>query len=185
MEKVVLTIGESRPKTWKPLASLIMLVEGSDASHFFVSWRCTNLDVRKVGEARGSGGRLISNNEFKRTNRVVRGHQYEVSEETLFKVEKFLWENLKGYAYKQIIGILWMRIVGLLGIKISNPFRDGARSMVCTEVVLRVIEIIKGIDLPEEDFGIVETQKFNIKHRDNEISKDKLERINRKKQFPH
>lgn len=181
MSKIILTIGESKPHKWKPVSWLIMLIEGTDHSHSFVSWRDPRLDVRKVAEARGSGGRIISNHEFKRCNHVVRGHHYYVTQEQIDKIEKFIWDNLKGYSRKQIVGILLMRLAKIFGHKIHNPFGDGHKSMICVELSANVIAIAKDLKLNIEDIGMIEAHKLNLKHRDGEISKEVLSRINSKK----
>ena len=56
-EKYTVSIGFSRRKKFAILSELIRLVEGTDFSHTFVSWKCTNIDRRKVYEAVGGGSR--------------------------------------------------------------------------------------------------------------------------------
>lgn len=181
MSKIILTIGESKPHSWKPFSWLIMLIEGTDHSHSFVSWRDPRLDVRKVAEARGSGGRIVSNHEFKRSNNVVRGHHYFVSQDQIDVIEKFIWDNLKGYGYKQVVGIFLMRIAKIFRLKIHNPFGDGLKSMICVELSANVMAIAKDLKLNIEDLGMKEAHKLNLKHRDGVISQDILKRINSKK----
>lgn len=181
METVTLTIGESRPKKWKPMSFLIMLIEGVDHSHSFVSWEDPRLEVRKVAEARGSGGRIISNFEFKRTNHVVRCHQYNIPMDRVESIEKFIWNNLKGYSFKQVIGIFIIRIAKVFGKKIHNPFSDGNKSMICVELSANVIKIARDLDIEIEDLGMVETHELNIRYRDSEMPQDIIDRINGKK----
>ena len=179
-ELIELSIGESRPHGWKPLSFLIMLIEGTDHSHSFVSWKDPKLKVRKVAEAKRSGGRLCSNFEFKRLNEVVRIHKYYVSQKQIYEIEKFIWVNLRGYAFKQLIGICLMRIAMLFGFRISNPFRDGNNSMICVELSSNVISMAKGLDMAVEDIGMKEASALNTKYRDSFATQDEIARINRK-----
>ena len=82
-QRYVVSIGFSRPKKWKPFAWLIMLVEKTKYSHTFVSWKCTNINERKVFEAVGSGVRIISNHRFKEKALVVEIYHFEVPVETI------------------------------------------------------------------------------------------------------
>lgn len=178
---IKLTIGESRPKKWKPLSWLIMLVERTDHSHAFVSWKDEKIGVRKVAEARGSGGRICSNFEFKRVNEVINCHYYYVPQEKIDEIEKFIWVNLRGYAFKQLIGIALMRIAMIFGIRIHNIFGDGNKSMICVELSSNVLAIAKDLKLHIEDIGMKEAHELNLKHRDGFASQDKIDQINKKK----
>lgn len=176
-----LSIGESKPKKWKPLASLIMLIEGTDHSHSFVSYKDSRLPkVRYVAEARGSGFRVISNHHFKRENHVVRIFQYEVDQITLDEIHMEIHLLLaKPYSYKQLIGLLIMRIAKMFTIRIPNPFKDGKFSLICVEASARALfKAIKRI-LPStiEDYGLKEMHGLNLKHG-KQVSKEILARIN-------
>jgi hypothetical protein len=65
------SVGFSKPKKFKPLAFLIMLVGGTKYSHTFNTWKCTEISRRKVFEAVGSGIRIISNVTFKEQDRML------------------------------------------------------------------------------------------------------------------
>lgn len=181
MEPITLSIGESRPKKWKLFAWLIQLVEGVDHSHIFVSWKDKELGVRKVAEARGAGGRMISNHRFKDQNHVVMIYQYQIQPDKLEELEKWLWEVLGPYGHKHIFGLLLMRVVSGLGFKkqAKNPFKDGTYSQICCELGARAIEKATGFDLPGdvEDYGLQEFQKLNRRYG-KKVTQEKLNRIN-------
>lgn len=164
-EEVFLYIGESRPKRWKPVAWLIMLVEGTDHSHSFICWKDKRVQVTKYAEAIDSGGRITSEKRFLKKNHIVRAYEYSVSTEKMLELERWLWQSLGPYSKKHILGLLWMRIVSALGFKkeAKNPFKDGEYSQVCIELTARALQKIEGVDLPGEieDYGLLQMQDFN------------------------
>jgi hypothetical protein len=188
-EKYIISIGCSRPKDWKPLAEAIMLAEGTNFSHVFVSWKCTNIGRRKVYEAVGSGSRKISNERFKEKAHVVEIYQFEVSLEDLFKVDRFTHDQAgTPYGYKHLVGLTLMRIKGFLyrimGLsrKAHNPFKDGDYSQICVEAGALVIQLAKNLKLPGniEDYGLKEFYEFAKKHG-KKVPQEKIDRINKVK----
>lgn len=181
-----ITIGFSRPKKWKPLAQLIKLIEGTSYSHVFVTWKCTNIDRRKVFEAVGSGIRILSNVNFKKHAEVVELYHFYVDDETLFKIEQQAHDMTgKPYGYKAIIGLGIMRLFNFfnrlfrLKGKQHNPFKDGDYSQVCVEAGGMVLSKI--IELPHnfEDFGLQEFHDLVEKHGE-KVPQESIDRINGK-----
>jgi hypothetical protein len=182
-----ISIGFSRPKKWKPLAWLIQKAEGSEYSHVFVTWHCTNIDRRKVFEAVGSGIRILSNTNFKKNAHIVELYQFEVEDATLFKIEQEAHDMTgKPYGYKALLGLAIMRVFnffnrvfGLKG-KQHNPFKDGNYSQVCVEAGGMVLDKIVDLPLEFEDFGLKE---FNdvVKSHGKRVSQRKVNKINRRK----
>ena len=126
--KTIVSIGESKPKKFKIMSALIKLVERTDHTHSFASWKDPRTSIRAVGEARGSGCRVVTNHHFKHENEVVRIYQYEMTNDQLLRFEKFIWERLgRPYAFKQLVGLLLMR----LKLTKNNIFRDGDFSQIC------------------------------------------------------
>lgn len=178
---VTLSIGESKPKSVKLFAELIKLVERTDHTHSFVSWKDTRLVIRKVAEAKGGGCRILTNSQFKNDAQVVRIYQYKISKENLMLAEKFLWDQLaKPYGFKHILGLLLMRACFLK----SNPFKDGDYSQICVELSVKMICLALGIKIPDnvENWGLREAQMFNKKNADEGLceiaSQEKIDRIN-------
>ena len=185
-EKYIISIGCSRPKDWKPLAEAIMLAEGTNFSHVFVSWKCTNIDRRKVYEAVGSGSRKISNERFKEKAHVVEIYQFEVGLEDLFKIDQMTHDEAgTPYGYLHLVGLALMRVKAWfyrrLGLKrkASNPFKDGKFSQICVEAGAYVIELSKKNELPGdiEDYGLKEFYDF-VKAYGTPVSQEKIDKIN-------
>lgn len=185
-EKFIISIGFSRRKKFAILSKLIQLVEGTEYSHTFVSWKCTNINRRKVYEAVGSGSRKISNRKFKEKALVTDIFQFEVSCDDLFKVDQRTHDEAgTPYGYKHLIGMGLMRIKNVWnkifrnGKKASNPFKDGHYSQICVEAGAYVVELAKKMDMPGdiEDYGLSEFYDFVAKHG-KKAPQEKIDRIN-------
>lgn len=178
---ITLSIGESRPKSWKPMAQAIKLVEGTDHTHSFASYKDPRTGIRIVAEARGGGCRVVTNHHFKDENHVVRIFQYKITEEQLLAYEHYIWEQLgRPYAHKQLAGLLLMRS----GITAGNPFKDGDFSQICVELSGKGIAHALGIELPSgiEDWGLREMHAYNQYmysiNKCDLVTPEKLRRIN-------
>lgn len=182
---MILSVGESRPKKFKIGASVIKAVEGTDHTHSFVSWRDENLGIRKVAEARGGGGRIVINTQFREENYIVRVFQYEIDPIKLKELEIWIWENLRPYGYKHNLGLGIMRIQNFYyelfnSMKTGkNPFKDGLYSQICVEMTARAIALATGLALPGnvEDYGLREMHTFNYEMYRNkrcELASDEL-----------
>ena len=185
-EKYIISVGFSRRKDSNLISKLIQLVEGTHYSHTFVSWKCANIDRRKVYEAVGSGSRKISNVTFKKCSYVTDIFQFEVTCDDLFKVDQFTHDEAgTPYGYKHLLGLLCMRVKNcfyrVLGLKkkAKNPFKDGHYSQICVEAGAYVIELAEGIKAPGdiEDYGLVEFFDFVSKYGKS-VPQEKLDRIN-------
>ena len=169
---MILSVGESRPKHFKLGAWAIRKFEKIDHSHSFTSFRDPRLDIRKVGEARGSGGRLITNQQFRSENEVVRIFQYEVTQETLDLIEKWLWDHLRPYSRKHLLGLLIMRIENSIyrlfdrDKLAKNRFKDGLYSLICIEMTAYATALATGQNVPNniEDFGLREFHQLNYEN---------------------
>ena len=54
------------------------------------------------------------------------------------------------YGLKQALGIAWVRINKLLGKLIQNPFADGRKSWICSELVAAILVDVVKEDLTED-----------------------------------
>lgn len=171
-ERYVISIGFSKRKNFNLISKSISWVEGSEFSHTFVSWRCTNIDRRKVYEAVGSGSRKISNVRFKEKAEVTHIFHFEVSANDLFLIDQFTHDQAgTPYGYKHLVGIGIMRIKNMFyrlsgsDKKAKNPFKDGQYSQICVESGALVMELA-GKKLPGnmEDYGLKEFFDFVKKH---------------------
>jgi hypothetical protein len=184
-------VGESRPHHNKIGASIIMAAEGIDHSHLYVSWK-DHLGLRWVAEARGGGVQVLSNVEFKLTNKIVNVYKYSLPDLGQAAAIKWIWENLPAhYGYKQIYGLSEMRALNMIARqagstkRFSNRFRDGEFSQICCEFAIRAI--CHGLSMPVpkdvECWGLRETRQFNLLHG-TMVGPDEIFRINQPRPMP-
>jgi len=181
-----LSILKTKPKSFKPLAWLIMKIEGTDFSHVAISYKDDSMGVRYVAEARASGIRILSNTQFKEDNYITSGSHYECSDERLIEVHKYIYNQLaKNYGKKHLLGLGIMRLKLLIckiikcDKKPGNPFKDGSHSQICCELGLNVIKLVKDVVLPVdiEDCGLKEFNRIDLKHG-TPIPQEKIDKIN-------
>jgi hypothetical protein len=182
-----ISIGFSKPKTWKPLARLIQIFEGTKYSHVFVTWECSNIDRRKVFESVGSGTRILSNVTFKRHAIVCELYNFEVDDNVLFEIEQSAHDQAgRPYGYKALIGLTLMRFFNIfnrvfkLKGRQGNIFKDGDYSQVCVESAAMVLKKARPeINLDDsENFGLKEIHDIVVEHG-SKTSIEKIERINK------
>jgi hypothetical protein len=187
-KKYTVSVGLSKPKKKKIFSKILMLIEGTNFSHVFVSWQCEFIDRRKVYEAVASGSRKISNVRFKEDSEVVAIYEFEVDEECLRKIDQYTHdESGTPYGFKHLVGIGIMRIKNffkrLAGKKenATNPFRDRHYSQICVEAGAYVIELGTKVDIPGdiENYGLKEFGIFLDKHG-KKVPQEKINRINGK-----
>lgn len=182
MEKSIVSIGFSRPKKFKLFSWLIMLVEGTKYSHTFVTWKCTNINERKVFEAIGSGVRIVSNYRFKEKSHIVEIYQFEVPVEVILWLDRYAHLQAgKPYGYKHILGLTIMKVAKFFGFNIANPFKDGKYSEICLESGAYIVEEGIKVDLPGdiEDYDL---EQYNglIAQYGVPVPQEKIDSINGK-----
>lgn len=182
-------VGFSRPKKWKIFAWLIMLFEGTDFSHTYVTWRNSRIDRRKVFEAVGGGTRSIKNTTFRSHNEVVDLYEFTIttdSEKAEIEIEQYVTDIVgTKYSIKHLMGLAYMRAMNFMCKVIhakkryGNPFKDGKYSQICVEAGADLVQKILKIKLPGniEDLGLVEYHDL-ISKLGKKVSKERLDRIN-------
>lgn len=182
-----ISIGFSKPKKWKSLSSLIMLVEGTSYSHVFVTWHCKDLNRRKVFEAVGSGIRILSNVTFKKNAEVVKLYDFYVDDHALLRIEQTS-HDLTGrpYGTLSLVGLLIMRAFNFFNRVFDfrgrqhNPFKDGKFSQVCVEASGVVLDEVYPNNIEYEDFGLKEINVLVRMLSSESADKDRLDKINGK-----
>lgn len=185
-QKHTISIGFSKRKGFNLISKLISFVEGTEFSHTFVSWKCTNIDRRKVYEAVGSGSRKISNHKFKEKAYITDIFQFEVDAKTLFKIDQFTHdESGTPYGYKHLVGLLIMRVKNafwkMIGSKrrSGNPLKDKRYSQICVEAGAYVMQEA-GIEIPGnvENYGLREFYDF-VEEHGKKLDQMKIDSINK------
>lgn len=178
-----ISVGESRPKSFKLFSRLTEWFEGVDHSHVFISWE-DQFKHRWVAEARGGGARMLSAKEFMRDNYLVSVYSYPCDEKGMERLSEYAWENMgRRYGFLQIYGLFEMRLLNkvyrAMGMnnRAINRFVDGQESQICVEFAIKSVQAAtettqkeKPLSIPEssktEQWGLIEMRKFNESNGD-------------------
>ena len=133
-----LKIGFSKPKKLFPILSwLIRLFEWTPYSHVFVRWHSLGADADIVYQAGGTSVNFMAGRIFDSKAETVYEYEIEVDRETYKKLLHYCMTNAGvDYGIKQVFGIA---LVKLFRLK-KNPFADGKKSQVCSELAGNIIE---------------------------------------------
>jgi hypothetical protein len=129
-------IGFSTPKKFNLFSWLITKVIGSKYSHAFMCFPIPEIGARVVYEANRHGVNAISFDKWKEKNKII----------DFIEVEN---QEVSNRAHTFAIDHLHVRYstIAILAIALNIRFRDGTRSMICSEFVGRAAGVkIKNID---------------------------------------
>jgi hypothetical protein len=130
-----ITIGFSKPKTWKPFAWLIMQGYGTPYAHVYIKFHSESYDRDLVYQASGLAVNFMNKQHFQEHNTVVQEFQIAISEEDKKAMVQFAIDSIGSpYGMKDCLGLAWVRFCEIFGKKVKNPFDDGMKMWVCCEL---------------------------------------------------
>jgi len=149
-----LTIGFSKPKDklFPIFSYLIRLVEITPYSHVYLQWHNKYTDTLLTYEAGGSSVHFKGKKVFDKSIIPVHEFELEITKEQHKALMKYCFETAgTKYGILQVIGIGYVKLMCLFNKKVKNPFTDGDKSQVCSELVGNVLSDIlmkeHGLDL--------------------------------------
>lgn len=140
---------------------LIRAVERTKYSHVVMSWYVSSLDRIVYFEATSNGVNFLSKAIFDSKYSTVKDYSFEVN--TLTPLAQYCHDmSGRPYGFKQMIGLAYIRLARLFGVKVDNPFKDGEYSQICLEVAARGLSEVKdNLDISRiEDFGLKDFERF-------------------------
>lgn len=145
-------IGFSRPKKWHLLSTLIMKVEKTDYSHAYIRIHSEKYDRDLIYQASGLAVNFMNIEMFNNHNNVIHEFEIEVSDETYLDIMRFAIDNVGiPYGSKELIGFGLIKLAALFNKKISNPFSNGTKTSVCSELVARILNDFVKLDTGNPD----------------------------------
>lgn len=119
------------------ISRLIKLVEGSEFSHVYLKYYIPEYNEWAIYHASSTLIHLIPEHRFLERNNIVYEYEFTASPGECRQMVKSSFNKLGvPYAWFQIIGMLGIRILKLwFNWRVRNPFGDGERSQVCSELV--------------------------------------------------
>lgn len=170
MEKKSIIVGFSRPPNkFVPFSDAIRFILGTPFSHVYLKFKVDSFDRVLIYQASGLAVNFMAEQRFLAKEIIVAEFQFEVLEATFNETMQFAIDQVGvPYGILQIFGILYTKALGLIGIRVKNPFPNGRSNYVCSELVAQILKEIMGLDVeydldlitPKEIFEFL--QKNNI-----------------------
>jgi beta-xylosidase len=148
-----ITIGFSRPKSFKIFSFFIRLYQGwTPYSHAFLSIPFTKFDRTIICEASHSDVHFIEQDRFKENNKITDQFEVEINESEYKDLMQFCIDNCqKPYGVTTIIG-LFFRI---------NEFKDSNKRFICSELVAKAMKIGNDDYITPKDLYNLVKAKYN------------------------
>lgn len=155
-------IGFSKPKKWKAFAWLIMAGYGISYSHVFLELNAVKYERKLIYQASGGKVNFMGEDLFHEDNVVVKEYIIEIPDEKYIAMMQFAIDNSgRHYGIKQAFGMAIVRLAEIFGVKITNPFRDGVNTFVCSELGAYVLENFAGIKINRDQDDITPLDLWN------------------------
>lgn len=129
-------MGFSRPKKFAIGSAVIRIAENSPFSHAFLRWYAEGIKRDMVYQASHGMVHFVSGENFDNINETIVSYYVDLTDEQFKNVIKKC-VDLAGTKYGTL-ALLGMGLERATGIE--NPFRDGDRTFVCSELVGEVLK---------------------------------------------
>lgn len=134
----IVRIGFSTHKHFNVVSRLIQLVDGTRFSHVFVQFDISSTNQTVIYEASGLSVKFISYDNWSIKSMPVAYATFNLTDEQFTRALKFIIENCsKSYGLMALIGLGVKRLFNLK----TNPFKDGGNSFICSELVVKTLEL--------------------------------------------
>jgi hypothetical protein len=136
-----ISVGFSRPKTWKPYAKMIMCIYKIDYDHAYIRLHSDKYKRDLIYQASGAAVNFMGAGLFDKNNTVVAEYPVTLTDPNYITMMQFAIDNSgRPYGVKAVIGLFFVTIAAAFGKKISNPFNDNGETDFCTQLVGYIIE---------------------------------------------
>lgn len=166
-----LVVGFSKPKSgFIPFSEAIRWVCGTKFSHTYIKFKSDSFDRVLIYQASGLLVNFIGETRFNEAEVVVAEFELEVSDEAFNRTMQFAIDQAGvPYGISQIFGILYVKALGLFGLKAKNPFPNGSGNYVCSELVAQILKEIIGLKV-DIDLDLIDPKEVFELLQQNEIS---------------
>lgn len=144
-------IGFSTPRNFHILPWIIRKAEHTDFSHVYIKIFSKSLDRYLVYQASGLVVNFCGQDTFYAHHKDVAEFAIPVTPEQKIEILKRC-VDLAGrpYGIKSLIGIGLVRLAAFIGWKIRNPFMDGSKTYICSEIAATLL-VMLGFKFTELD----------------------------------
>lgn len=158
-----ITIGFSKPNTWKPFAWLIMRAYSTPYDHVYIRIHSDKYERDLIYQASSIMVNFMSPEVFDASNITINSFKLSISDESYKSLMQFCIDNAgKPYGIKDILGLSWVRINDWLGRTVKNPFNDGGTTYVCSELVSTILVDFTDIKLNKDTADMTPLDVYNV-----------------------
>ncbi len=149
MEKII--VGFSRPKKWKLFAWLIQEFYGIEYDHVYLKLYSSSYDRYIIYQASSVMVNFMGSFKFNEENVIYKEFEVDISPENKRALMQFAIDNAgKPYSLKEVLGFAIVGILEKFGKKISNPFKDGTKEFICSEIGSYILENYTAEVMPKD-----------------------------------
>lgn len=155
-----LYVGFSRPKSgFVPFSQAIRAVLGTTYSHVYVKFKSDSFNRVLIYQASHLAVNFVGEDRFNDSAVTVAEFELDVSDETFKQTIQFAIDKAGvPYGMSQIFGILYVKALGLFGVKAKNPFPNGSGNYICSELVAQILKEIIGLKI-EKDLDLIDPKE--------------------------
>lgn len=136
-------IGFSTARDPNPIAWVIRKVEGTPYSHVYLEIKSESLARSLIYHASHTTLHFTGLQRFAQTNKIIEEFELLVTDEQQQQILQYCIDHADTpYGAMELLGIGWVRLCRKFGKKVRNPFRDGQRTQVCSELIGNVLRIL-------------------------------------------
>ena len=148
-------IGFSR-SSWTSIPGwVIRIIERTPYNHVYVELKVGTYKTDVIYQASGSQVNLVNKKIFKKNHKITHSFDFVISIAKKRELIGWVLENVgTKYGFLQVIGIGYVKLMYLFGMRTRNPFGVGRTSQVCSELVGIVLKEYLGEDI-QEDLDVV------------------------------
>lgn len=138
--------------TSKPLSMLIRAFQRLDFSHCALEFDSPYLEATLIYEAKGLSSYVINKNHF--DGKIVHSYEVDVTPDEFYEVMKYVYgEAGTPYAWKTLIGFIYVMLCRGVGLKVRNPWPHHGK--VCSEslgvIMVRYFAVTPDISYDDMD----------------------------------
>jgi hypothetical protein len=138
----------SKRSSFSLFSSLIMLGLGTPFSHVAIKLIDGDTGQTVIYQASGLAVNCVSESEFLSQEVIIDQKDFQINDNKFIAGKAWAIAQLgKPYGVMAILGFALQIILGIVGIKINNPFKENGSSWVCSQLASGFLEVCEDIDL--------------------------------------
>src|SRR6266853_4349765 len=122
-------------------SKLIRWLDNSKFSHVYIKWHSDTYDRDIIYQASGTAINFMSTKIFSKESSIIKEISLTVEDIQFQKCMQFCIDNAGvPFGFLEILGMGYVKLLNKLGIKVLNPWRDGKKTYVCSELIGTILE---------------------------------------------